>query len=181
MQRRAGREDLKHWRYLKYVVRHKWYVMLACFRRGLIWRGLKHDWSKFLPSEWFPYAESFYSTIPREKRDELREQCWKATGNYPWTTLATVKSEFDAAWLHHQHFNDHHWQHWVLREDSGKTKLLEMPWVCVQEMLADWEGAGRAIHGTNDTSAWYHKNRDNIQLHPKTRVIVEHALQVKKG
>ena len=45
----------KFFRYLSYVIRHRWFVMIECFKRGLIWRGLTHDLSKFHPSEFFPY------------------------------------------------------------------------------------------------------------------------------
>lgn len=51
----------KHWRYLKYVIRHKWFVLLAGLTLGVPLRQLLvHDWSKFLPCEWFPYASFFY-------------------------------------------------------------------------------------------------------------------------
>jgi len=51
---------VKHLAYLRYVLRHKWFVLLACWRAGLYWRGIVHDWHKFLPSEWFPYVEHFH-------------------------------------------------------------------------------------------------------------------------
>ena len=48
-----------------------------------------------------------------------------------------VEDRFDAAWLHHQHNNPHHWQHWLLREDDGGTKALEMDHLYVVEMVCD--------------------------------------------
>jgi hypothetical protein len=42
-----------HLRYLAYVLRHKWHVLIAC--RGLhvpLWQAIIHDWTKFLPCEW---------------------------------------------------------------------------------------------------------------------------------
>src|SRR6187402_1077677 len=168
---------MKHLKYLSYVIRHKWFVLIACWKRGLYWQGIVHDWSKFLPSEWFAYAESFYSKIPRDTRDSMRDQCFRITGSYPWPSLATVKARFDAAWLKHQHRSPHHWQHWVLREDSGKTKIVAMPHRYVLEMLADWEGAGRAITGkSGDSPLWYAKNRENMMLHPDTRAFVDAQL-----
>lgn len=161
----------KHLKYLSYVIRHKWFVLLACWRRGLYWQGIVHDWSKFLPSEWRPYAEFFYG----EKFSE--EEMSRAFSLGIVLKSQTVKHlEFDAAWLAHQHRSPHHWQHWVLREDSGGTKILPMPRRYMLEMLADWEGAGRAITGKNDTPAWYARNRARIQLHPSTRLLVDDAL-----
>lgn len=165
-----------HFKYLKYLVRHKWYVAKACFRHGLYWRGLKHDWSKFLPSEWFPYAESFYGIGTRS--DEF-EKAWLDHAHREGVTIpygqtkAGVRKAFDRAWLHHQHWNPHHWQHWVLHEDSGATKILEMPVKDAIEMYCDWEGAGLAITGKKDVASWYEKNQGKMLLHSNTRAFVE--------
>lgn len=146
----------KHWRYLKYVMRHKYYVFRAgCRTEAPCWRLIIHDWSKFSLAEWGPYVRSFYGPQPRTDK---------------------VKADFDHAWLHHQHCNAHHWQHWVLREDSGKVKTLPMPIKFVREMVADWMGAGRAITGRWDYQEWYANKRDHIDLHPDTRVAVEAIL-----
>lgn len=151
----------KHIKYLRYVIRHKWFVGIACFRRGIYWQGIVHDWSKLLPCEWMPYVESFYG------------------GHDPRPDW--VKAAFDAAWLHHQHANPHHWQHWVLREDSGNVKVLEMPEKYRLEMLADWEGAGRAISGRRDWVPWFRDNQDKIQLHPNTLKAIEDEIAYNKN
>ena len=39
-------------RYLWYVIRHKWFVGVECVKRGLWWRGLVHDLSKFVKEGW---------------------------------------------------------------------------------------------------------------------------------
>jgi hypothetical protein len=50
----------KFFKYLKYVIRHKWYVFLECCNLGIPFRGIFHDLSKFLPDEFFPYMNHFY-------------------------------------------------------------------------------------------------------------------------
>lgn len=51
----------KHWMYFKYLMKHKLFVFLAGLRLKVpLWRLAVHDWSKFLPSEWIPYANYFY-------------------------------------------------------------------------------------------------------------------------
>lgn len=147
-------------KYFIYLIRHKYYVGIQCFKHGLYWRGIKHDWTKFLPCEWIPYAQSFYGKYKyNERPDELVEQ-------------------FDRAWLHHQHANSHHWQHWVLREDSGVTKILKMPRNDALEMYCDWVGAGQAITGKKDVKEWYEKNKEKIMLHPDTRWFVEWLIYI---
>lgn len=202
-------------KYLWYLIRHRWYVMLACFREGLYWQGLIHDWSKFLPGEFFPYAWYFYSKVSigetiegvsenapfRGKVINTREShtgdggvdpqiIWEG-GQPTWIwsfedwDRVEVLAAFNAAWLAHQHRNPHHWQHWVLREDSGATFALPMPHKYRLEMVCDWQGAGRAITGKFDrqypyaeTAAWYKKNADKMILHEDTRKWVEGFLHV---
>lgn len=143
---------MMHWKYLKYILRHKWYVFLACLKmRVPLWRAIIHDWQKFTPTEWTPYVQSFYGP-------------WDYDNRPAWLVDA-----FDRAWLHHQHYGPHHWQFWLLREDSGATKALEMPETYVREMLADWVGAGQAITGENNLHKWYIANKEKIVLHPRTR------------
>jgi len=154
-----------HLCYLWYVLRHKWCVLLECWYLGIRWRGIIHDWSKFMPCEWFPHVQHFYGPEPI-RRDE--------TGYYKPTG---VSEEFDRAWLHHIHSSPHHWQHWHLVQDESEDKILSMPVNCILEMVADWRGAGRA-QGTPDTLAWYRKHRQKMQLHPDSRVWVEFLLQV---
>ena len=136
-------------RYLKYVLRHKWFVFIECARRGLVWRGLVHDLSKFQPSEFFPYARHFYGD-------------------------GKNKAAFDFAWLLHQKRNRHHWQWWVLPEYDG-MKVISMGRKDVLEMFCDWKGAGRA-HGTPDTRRWYETNKSKILLHEETRTLVENLV-----
>ena len=152
--------SVKHFEYLAYVCRHKWYVFLACIQYGCIWRGIVHDLSKFLPSEWFPYVENFYGQ-------------WRG-----WGKIAPpdIQHAYNLAWLHHQRRNLHHHQYWVLNKDDGTQEVLEMPEAYVREMVADWTGAGRAIHGENECVEWYLKNRNKMILHPGTRARVENLL-----
>lgn len=183
------------WTYFKYIVRHKWFVFKAGYMIGVpIWRLIVHDLSKLRPDEFFPYALYFYGDKPK---DIVEWSCY-----YSPIVLETAEavqrkrqSQFDKAWLHHQNRNDHHWQYWVLINDQGEIvrtgssmfptlfrmlsseTCLEMPEECVLEMVADWAGAGRAIHGRYDLASWYLKNKDNIVLHPKSRALVEKVIK----
>jgi len=167
---------VRHLKYAGYLLRHKWYVFVEACRLGIPWRGLTHDLSKFRPDEWGPYAEYFYGGWHRP---------WASVSNYGKQnhynlerrlSQEGVQEAFDAAWLKHQHANDHHWQHWVLREDSGAVKRLPMSQAARREMLADWRGAGRAITGKDNTAEWWLQNRDKMLLHDETRAWVEQQL-----
>lgn len=164
----------KHLKYLSYVVRHKWFVFLAACRLGIPFCGLIHDLSKFLPSEWWPYCRYFYGGPHKPFADfssglKYEFDCWSISQE-------GIEHTFNYAWLFHQHRNHHHWQYWVLREDSGKTITIPIPKKYVLEMIADWIGAGRAITGKYEVKEWYASNADKMQLHLVTRYQVEKLL-----
>lgn len=146
-----------HIAYLRYVLRHKWFVLLACRRMNVpIIRAVLHDWDKFLPDEWFPYVHTFYA---------------------PDGSKQYVESPaFAQAWNIHQKRNKHHWQHWLITWDRGITEALPMPTTHIREMVADWIGAGQAISGQTSPRVWYKHNQDKMILHPETRAIVETLL-----
>ena len=97
-----------HWQYLKYIVRHKWYVFQECRKLGIIWRGITHDLSKFRLDEWLPYLRKFYGTWPKQTELNVYEK------TYIWPrTQEDVDMDFDRAWLRHIHRNSHHWQYWL--------------------------------------------------------------------
>lgn len=152
-----SRGSMKSWlKYFWVVIKHKWFVFLACFRLGVpLWRALVHDWTKLLPWNFFPYARQFYGD-------------------------KTKPAKFASAWLRHQNRHDHHWEFWIPRTghnlgdgEYGDMIPIRMPMVCVREMVADWLAAGRAYEGKwpdlrNWT--WFERNSEKIMshVHPHT-------------
>jgi hypothetical protein len=162
-----------HLAYLKYVIRHKWFVLLACRKWGVsIWRGLIHDISKFSSSEWTPYVRSFYN--PDGSKRRVRD----ASGAYDPNSISM---QFSYAWNHHEKHNPHHWGYWVVTSgDYGKIEVLPMPETYVREMIADWEGAGKTISGKGDPLAWYQQNGKRFLMHDQTRTLVEKILEINQ-
>lgn len=159
-------------KYLKYVLRHKYYVAIECFKVGLYWRGIMHDMSKLLPSEFIPYANYFYGNNGNITRGR------DSSGSY--RAGESLDYEFNLAWLYHQKRNAHHWQYWILPLDDGGFKTFDMPWEYELEMVCDWVGAGKAMGKFSpkedpflETRNWYHVNRVHMQLSPWTRNTVE--------
>jgi hypothetical protein len=151
----------RNFSYLLYIIKHKWFVLQAGLGIGVpIIRLLIHDWSKFLPSEWTPYAHTFYDS--------------DGNGQYE------PHKDFDRAWNHHQKRNKHHWQYWVINRDDGTVKCIPMPEKYMREMISDWMGAGRTITGRWEVIEWYDKNYDKIKLHPDTRKKVNILLSYER-
>ena len=151
--------------YLKYfwqLIRHKWFVFLSACKLGIPWLGFIHDWSKFRPSEFIPYARFFYGNYPEFVGAHLP--------GYGGPTKFSAKRAFYVAWNHHQKRNKHHWQYWMLTNDSDEpqTVCLAMPDKYRREMLADWHGAGRA-YGNPDTAGWYDEHERRMHMHGDTR------------
>lgn len=142
------------WVYLTYLwkklLHHKWYVLLECWKAGILLRGITHDLSKFYPDEFGPYARHFgRGRSADEKSDELKR-----------------------AWGLHKERNPHHWEWWVLSSGTpfpmGREDRLEM--------LCDL----RAAEKTYGQSAkeYYLQNRYKMNLHPVTRTWLEDELGI---
>ena len=133
--------------------------------------------SKFSPMEFIPYSNFFYG-----KKDSDIKKGRNKTGYYKPTD--TGDKAFDFAWLLHQKKNRHHWQWWILPEDEGGVKILEMEEKYRTEMLCDWIGAGKAQGHFSpksdpllETRQWWEANNHKMQLHPGTRLYFNRLLK----
>lgn len=114
-----------------------------------------HDKSKWNTEEYDAYDKYFYS-------DE------------------DVTEEFDKAWLHHQHNNPHHWQHWLLHNDDGSVTALEMPKEYVIEMFCDHWAFSWAKNNFYEIFDWYADNKAKMILHANTQAFYEDILSKLK-
>ena len=125
-------------------------------RRDFMRNAILHDVSKYGKDEYGPYDAYFYGEADIDA--------------------------FNRAWLHHIHWNPHHWQHWLLMNDDGKYRdpdkviPLEMPKVYALEMVADWWSFSWRSGNLMEVFDWYEDHRDCIILHENTRAYVEGVL-----
>lgn len=156
-----------HFEYLKYVLKHKWYVFKYGKKFNLSTkRRLLHDLSRFSPAEWFPYVSNFYND------DGTKKQIRDSSGYYD---PKTKSEEFQKSWLHHAHNNKHHWQYWVL-VDYDENKILDMPLEYIKEMITDWCSAGKVQHNQDNPKGFYILNKDKMIFSNLTRLHVENHL-----
>lgn len=128
----------------------------------------RHDDSKRDAEEYDVYDEYFYSY-----EESNRPQ--------------RVETEFLYAFLHHLHNNPHHWQYWVLIQDSGensKEEVLDMSYNYILEMICDWWSfSWMKFNESQDKEdlysifSWYEDNKDGIKLSDSTRETVEDLLE----
>ncbi len=166
----------KHFQYLRYLIRHKWFVFVAGRQlRAPLWRLIIHDWSKFLPDEWFPYVDMFYD---KDKANNRRLEAFSRFGVCEMAPFPFfIDDFFKIAWMKHQKRNPHHWEYWTRIVSPGdigcaKAYVMPMPEKFIREMVSDWAGTGRAKHGKWDLRSWYCDQQSNIALHPETRARV---------
>jgi hypothetical protein len=171
----------RHLKYLRYLARHKYFVYKAGRIIGTpLFRLLVHDWSKFMPQEWYSYMNFFYPNKAMQEATNSAEFAKQyGDARYAQELAAATpnrKLAFRLAFNHHLKWNKHHWQYWAISSDDGKTRAQEMPEKYIREMVADWFGAGRGISGKWDADIWYTQHKDML-LAPKTRRRVEELLK----
>lgn len=150
--------------------------MAECFKEGLYWRGLAHDMSKFLPSEFFSYADYCFGHSDDIKQPECDNGY---SDNY-----CVLDAKFNFAWLLHKKRNKHHWQWWVEFDINDGVMALEMGEPYLTEMICDWVGAGKAQGYMSpkedryfEVRKWYAAHRDKMKLNERTRSKVEERIK----
>ena len=130
--------------HLHTILTHKKWVLYYCYLCGITWRGIKHDMSKFSPTEFFESA-----------------RYW--TGTTSPITEAKKINGFSRAWLHHRGRNTHHWAHWTDNYSEG-TITYVMPLKDFTEMVCDFLAAGRAYSKEKftykDEYKWWLKDKE---------------------
>ncbi len=117
---------LKH---LWLVTKHKWLVLVHCFKCGLIWRGLVHDLSKLSPSEFIESVKYFHG------------------GRSP-IGLCRRDTGLSNAWLHHKGRNKHHIEYWYDVECEIQPLV---PYKYAVECICDKLAATKTYNGKNYT------------------------------
>jgi len=150
--------------FLKSLNEHIRYVIEAGRNIGVPEEQLKiHDDSKWTAAEFPAYAVNF-------------------KGGNLLVDAAKVSDDFTVAWLHHIHYNPHHWQHWIFpdgyspKESSVENGVVKMPNRFALEMIADWMGASKAYTGSWDMKDWLYKNMPKIRVHSETATYLRESL-----
>ena len=139
------------------ITRHKWYVFQYCCKAGLVWRGIKHDMSKYSPVEFWESVK--YFTGDKSPIDN----CKKENGH-------------SKAWMHHKGRNTHHYEYWQDNFDNGGVPV-QMPYEDAIELVCDYLAAGRAYNKGNlslesEWNWWLNKTSGPIAMHPQTKAFV---------
>ena len=132
---------LGHW---KTVRTHRKWARYYCRLAHIKWRGMKHDLSKYSPTEFWESA-----------------RYW--TGRESPIVIAKKQQGFSRAWLHHRGRNPHHWAYWADNFSEGFIVHC-MPKNDFVEMVCDFLAAGRTYAGEAFTYSneytWWMRERE---------------------
>ena len=155
---------VKHFRT---ITKHRHKVIYHCAKVGILWQGLRHDLSKYTPTEFWQGVRFFDGThSPTE--DERR-------------TLG-----FSLAWMHHKGRNRHHFEFWTDYDPNGSgISGVEMPKKYVAEMFCDRLAASKVYRGKDfdpgDPYKFFLRGKQRrLLLHPNTEVLLETILLTLK-
>lgn len=126
----------------------------------------EHDSSKYSNEEYKAYDAYFYG------QSKLKSDASKAIEN------VRIDKAFDYAWLHHIHNNPHHWQYWVLIQDDGTTKPIDIPEKHIREMIADWSSFAYLNKRPEDLIEWYASHREKQRMTYRTRKQVDKYVEL---
>ena len=145
---------MKPWQHFKTITKHRWLVMLGCFRVGLYRQGLTHDLSKYAPTEFWMGARYYQ-------------------GNRSPNAAEREDKGYSEAWMHHKGRNRHHFEYWTDLSPVTRTyEPVDMPVRYLCEMVADRIAACKTYQGASYTDASALQYLDRAQesrlVHPNT-------------
>lgn len=144
------------WHHFLLITRHRHKVIAHCKKAGILWQGLRHDLSKYSPTEFIPGVKYYQGNrSPNEKEREILG--------------------YSLAWLHHKGRNRHHFEYWTdYNPVEKKVMPVKMPARFLVEMFCDRLAASKIYKGeqyTDQAPLEYFQNssaRKNGCLHPET-------------
>ena len=144
------------------ITKHRHAVIRNCRRAGILWQGLRHDLSKYSPTEFIPGVKYYVGTrSPNE--------------------LERMDKGYSAAWLHHKGRNRHHFEYWSdYHPVERRVGPVKMPLRYVIEMVCDRMAASKIYLGDKYTDAsaleYFVHGKSHRVIHPETSDLCERLL-----
>lgn len=118
------------------ITKHRHEVIRNCKKAGILWQGLFHDLSKYMPSEFFISAKYYQG----DKSPNVGERLEKG---------------YSDVWMHHKGRNKHHFEYWTdYRPKSREYGPVKMPIKYVKEMFCDRVAASKIYKGKDYNNAY---------------------------
>lgn len=146
------------------ITKHRHQVIRNCAKAGILWQGLRHDLSKYSPTEFIPGVKYY-------------------AGNHSPNEGERAENGYSLAWMHHKGRNKHHYEYW--NDYCPATKFyepVEMPYKYVAEMFCDRVAASKIYNGKNykqtDALTYFENRRPSRRINDVTRDEIEFLLRM---
>lgn len=148
------------------ITNHRHKVISHCKKAGILWQGLRHDLSKYSPTEFITGAKHYLGT--RSPNEAERE-----------------KYGYSKAWLHHKGRNRHHFEYWTdYSPETRRVEPVRMPYNYVAEMFCDRVAASKIYNKDSYTDdkplAYFERSKATRFIHPDTSDDLEELLVMLK-
>ncbi len=145
--------------HLTTIMTHRRQVIKNAARCGILWQGLRHDLSKYSPTE-------------------FREGVKFFLGNRSPNEAERAEKGYSEAWMHHKGRTRHHFEYWT--DYSPITKEMspvKMPMRYLKEMFCDRVAATKVYRKKDyhDGAAleYFVKGKAKDHMHPETSKVLE--------
>ena len=160
---------MRAWEHFKTITRHRRLVRRYCFRLALYAQGIRHDLSKYSPTEFWRGVKYY--------------QGWRSPNDQE-----RLKNGVSLAWLHHKGRNRHHFEYWIdyCRREDGTIYIggCKMPKKYVAEMFCDRIAACRVYQGDQYTDAsaydYFQRTKGRFWIHEETSALLGRWLLLLK-
>lgn len=144
------------------ITKHRHQVIKNCKKCGILFQGLRHDLSKYSPTEFLSGAK-FYQ------------------GNKSPNDAERRANGYSVAWMHHKGRNRHHFEYWTdYYPPTGVISPVEMPTKYVVEMFCDRVAASKIYLKDKYTDSspleYFMQAKNRRIIHPKTSDLLEGML-----
>ncbi len=155
---------MKAIKHLITITKHRHMVIRHCYRAGIFWQGLRHDLSKYSPTEFLAGARFYQGTRSPNEGE-------RAVYGY------------SQAWLHHKGRNKHHFEYWTdYNPKLRRVAPVRMPQRYVIEMFCDRVAASKIYRGKEYTDSYpleyFLRGKDSRSIHPETGALIEKLLRM---
>lgn len=150
---------MKFINHFKTITAHRHKVIYHCKKAGILWQGLRHDLSKYSPSE-FSVGAKYYQ------------------GNRSPNEIERELYGYSPAWMHHKGRNKHHFEYWNdYNPKEDKVVPVKMPINYLKEMFCDRVAASKIYQGDNYNDShpieYFRKGRYKMFINEETADTLE--------
>ena len=150
--------------HFKTITKHRHQVIKNCKKAGILCQGLKHDLSKYSPTEFVPGVK--YYTGTRSPNEGER----RAIG-------------YSKAWMHHKGRNKHHYEYWHdINTQTKEYDFKPMPYNYLAEMFCDRVAASKIYKGKeyvdSDPLNYFMGGHAKAMMSPETAGDLEELLRM---